>query len=72
MPKAKRNASQFGKVMAWSHPNKQANTYLDLYIPSRKEEGSYSSSLGVGATVGIRSLPVLRSSHRNPPPFYTS
>jgi hypothetical protein len=55
--------------MAWSHPKKQKNTYLDLYSPSRKEEGSYSSSLGVGATLGIRSVLVLRSSHRNPLPF---
>jgi len=41
-------------------------------IPPRKEEGSYTYSLSVGGIlcllIGVRSLPLLRSKCKNPPP----
>jgi len=48
--------------------------FMSMNIPLRKEEGSSTCSRLGGKLcppIGIRLLPLLRSSHKNPPPSYT-
>jgi len=70
IPKAKRKGltiwGGYGMVTS-----KQTNKQTPILIYTsllEKSRDLYSYSLGVGATLGIRSIPVLMSSHRNPPP----